>query len=171
MTQGTSTDRVRENGFKQVEYKGHNMWMIAGSVQGRSAYGNVDNHSGYKVTEYTSYGSVNGVDCFINDQYMTYLDGGTIAAHYESDDALYEELITWPLNIYEQQADEGTASMSELQTYGSYTYQTLSMVIDGQTRTIMIAVNQVDENEVEIIMMDIDDGADSESLSMLMQQW
>ena len=109
----------------------------------------------YKVTEYSSYGSVNGVDCFINDQYMTYLDGGTIAAHYESDDALYEELITWPLNIYAKQANDGATQLTGYYSQEAFTYRMVSYNEKESVNTILIALQKIDDISFECITLEI----------------
>ena len=153
MTQGPSTDRVRENGFKRVEYEGHSLWAIAGAVPDRSAHGHTDKQSGYTITEYSSYGSVNGASCYLSDQSFTYTNGETIASHYDNDAALYEEVIVWPLNIYAKQADETATVTSDLQTEGQYTYQAITLSENGTKKTILIAVHKKNDTEYETIML------------------
>jgi hypothetical protein len=143
------------------------MWVVASSISDGTAYSNYTAQTGYTMSEYTSYGTVNNQYTYINDKYLTYLSENGLTDYYDTTEDILNENIDWLVSIYVKSADANTATIEERKTVGNYTYRIATFKEGGSQRSILCAVRTVDSRTIECLFMDVE--GDAGNLSQFLE--
>lgn len=154
-TTTTTTVAATSPEYGTTSYGSETVWQIS-NAPSEASFGNTYSQNGYSTTEYTSYATVNRIFVYMNDQFITYTSND-LDDIYRNDNDMYDTLIEWPLSILLDEADSNE-KISDLETAGDYKYRTVSFTDDGITRSIMIAVKEVDDNTVETLYLEVEGG-------------